>query len=404
MTRHAPFDVSLALARDPYRFVSRQARGCDGDAFTARLMLRKTVFLTGPAAARHFYSDAFHRAEAAPLFLKLTLFGRGGVQGLDGPDHRARKALFLRLVGPDRVSELTDRVRRGLDRLSGRIAVQDAAERVLTRAVCDWAGVPLPDHELGRRTRMLSELFEHAVPVSPSVLGGITARRAADDWAERLIAAVRSGDLSPPPNTALREIALWRDPAGRRLPPRTAAVELLNVLRPTVAISAFVTFLVHAMHAHPDVAEQMRTAPDATRDRIPDIVQEVRRTAPFFPMLIARARRDTDWDGVPIPAGTPTVLDIWGTNRDARAWAAPGRFSPDRFHDWRGDAFTLIPQGGGDHATGHRCPGEWFTKGIMEEVARWLAARDWQVPPQDLTLDMTSLPGLPRDRMLIDLA
>ena len=32
------------------------------------------------------------------------------------------------------------------------------------------------------------------------------------------------------------------------LDPRIAAVELLNILRPTVAVSVFITFTAHALH------------------------------------------------------------------------------------------------------------------------------------------------------------
>jgi fatty-acid peroxygenase len=38
--------------------------------------------------------------------LQLTLFGRGGVQALDGRAHRVRKGLFMELMTRERVEEL----------------------------------------------------------------------------------------------------------------------------------------------------------------------------------------------------------------------------------------------------------------------------------------------------------
>lgn len=47
-------------------------------------------------------------------------------------------------------------------------------------------------------------------------------------------------------------IAAHREPDGAPLDPRTAAVEVLNVVRPTVAVSWFVTFAAHALHRWPE--------------------------------------------------------------------------------------------------------------------------------------------------------
>ena len=146
-----------------------------------------------------------------------------------------------------------------------------------------------------------------------------------------------------------------------------------------------------------------RSALAADPDRVPLFVQEVRRTYPFFPLLVARARRAARWDGHALPEGRLVALDIHGTNRDPRTWDDPDVFRPERFAGWTGDAYTLIPQGGGEHERGHRCPGEWVTRDLMEAGTRILLDRvDWDRPPrQDLALDLRALPALPRDRMRV---
>ncbi|WP_102106820.1 cytochrome P450 [Oceaniglobus roseus] len=403
---HAPdphtLDAALGLYRDPYGWIGGTARDLGTEIFEARLLLTRTTFVTGPEAARFFYGPDLQRDGAAPGFLEKGLFGEGGVQGLDGEAHRRRKRMFLDLVGPSRVEGLIAHVRRELDDLAGRApglcVVQDEMERLLTKAVCAWADVPLPPEEIAERAETLSDLFEHAAPTG---LGHLKARRArteADAWIRGLVEAVRRGELAPAEGSALAVVSAAQDAEGGLLPPKVAAVELLNILRPTVAISAFVTFAAHALHHHPQHAAALAEDDEAARS----FVQEVRRHYPFFPAAAALTRRDTTFAGVAIPEGRRVLLDLYGTNHDPATWDSPGTFRPDRFRDWPGDPFTLIPQGGGDHATGHRCPGEWFTIAVMEETLKWLV-RDvtFEVPEQALALDMQSLPALPESRMAL---
>ena len=47
-------------------------------------------------------------AGALPRRAQRTLAGETTIQNLDGPPHHARKALFLDLLGPDRVPGLVE--------------------------------------------------------------------------------------------------------------------------------------------------------------------------------------------------------------------------------------------------------------------------------------------------------
>ena len=191
---------TIALLRDPYRFISRRASELGADAFLTRLLLRPTTCMTGVEAAGVFYDPArFQRAGAAPGALQKTLFGQGGVQGLDGEDHRQRKAMFLQIVQPDRVEALAESVtrswRRAVDdwEAVGRIQLYPRLQELLTLAVCEWAGVPLPAAEVEDRTRQLSALFDEAGQIGVGHLRSRAARRAADRWAAAVIDHVRAG-------------------------------------------------------------------------------------------------------------------------------------------------------------------------------------------------------------------
>lgn len=128
----------------------------------------------------------------------------------------------------------------------------------------------------------------------------------------------------------------------------------------------------------------------------------MRRFYPIFPSVAARVRDDFEWRGYPFPRATRVILDLYGTDHDPRIWHSPDEFRPERFAQWDGSPFDFIPQGGGEHHLNHRCPGEWITIELMKMVAVLLAGHiTYDVPAQDLRIDRSSLPALPRSRFII---
>jgi len=94
-------------------------------------------------------------------------------------------------------------------------------------------------------------------------------------------------------------------------------------------------------------------------------------------------------------------LDLYGTNHDPRSWTNPESFSPERFRGWAGDPRTLVPQGGGDMATTHRCPGEKITIELMKKSVRILASGDYAAPSQDLSISLSTVPTLPASGLIL---
>ncbi|MEK8109641.1 cytochrome P450 [Micromonospora sp. M12] len=100
--------------------------------------------------------------------------------------------------------------------------------------------------------------------------------------------------------------------------------------------------------------------------------------------------------GPPLPRGRRVLLDLYGTNHHPSLWPQPELFRPERFADRRVDPFELIPQGGGEHWTGHRCAGEWITIDLMKRaVTNLTSTMRYDVPAQDLALDLHRMPALP---------
>lgn len=394
-----------ALLIEGYKFISNRCRRYQSDIFEARLLLRKTICLKGEDAARLFYdTEKFQRQGAAPMRLKNTLFGWGGIQGLDGEKHRSRKQMFMSLMTPKAIRRLVDPAGQWSGAIGkwenmGRVVLFDEVNEILSRAVCTWAGVPLEESQVGLRTDDLVSLIESPAAIGPRHWRGMLARIRSEKWAGGIINDVRSGRLDASEGSAVYVIGMHRDPDGKMLSRHTASVELLNVLRPTVAVSRFITFAALALHQYPECRRKLLEDKD---DYAELFVQEVRRYYPFFPAVAARVRHYFEWKGYRFPKGQRVVLDLYGTDHDPQLWDKPEEFLPERFRKWEGNAYSFIPQGGSDHYTNHRCPGEWLTKELMKTAVDILnRSMEYEVPPQNLHVSLSKMPALPKSGFVI---
>lgn len=399
--RDKTLDSTLALLRDGYRFTSKRARRYRSDIFETRLMLRKAVCVLGEEAARIFYEpDRFTRRGALPITTLKLLQDKGSVALLDGEAHRWRKHMFMSLTAPERVEQLVDataeywRAYIGKWETLDRVTLLDEMQEILCRAVCAWAGVPLARSEAKQRTREFAAMIDGAGAVGPRNWWSLLLRARTERWIQGIIKQVRGGELDSGEGSAAYVIAWHRERDGKLLAPAVAAVELLNVLRPTVAVARFVTFAALALHEHPECRSSLHTGGDDTLELF---VQEVRRVYPFFPFVGGRTRNAFEWRGSYFAKGTWMLVDLYGTNHDARLWEEPRAFRPERFRHWDGNAFTFIPQGGGDHATNHRCPGEGITIELMKLAVSFLTrSMTYDVPEQDLRIDLSRMPARPK--------
>jgi fatty-acid peroxygenase len=404
--RSLRLDDTIGLAVDGYAWLPALWRRADGVAVHTRVMGQRAIALRGPNAVRFFYDERHvRRHTAVPEPVQGTLFGHGAIHTLDSAEHRQRKAMFLSLLKePIRIADLVNRVAVAWDEAVSSwsdkqpIVLFDEASRVLTRGVCDWAGVPVNRAEVAAVARDLVALVDGFATLGPRHWRARRARGRLEDRLTTLIGQVRAGTVAAPVGSALEAISGQPGLDGELLEPERAAVELLNIIRPTVAVAWFVAFTGHALHRWPE--HQARLRNDDIRYTVA-FAHEVRRFYPFAPFIGGRAVTDLAWQDHPIPPGSLVLLDIFGQNHDPLLWPEPYRFQPQRFHNHDPDPYELIPQGGGDAATGHRCPGEDMTVALLAAFATWLAKLDYDVPPQDLTISLRRIPALPRSRLWI---
>jgi fatty-acid peroxygenase len=400
-------DNTFNLLTTGYPYIFEKCKALGTEVFETRLMGKKMICMTGKEAVSLFYdSNLFQREGAVPKRIQKTLFGQNGVQTMDGEKHKVRKMMFITLMTDPALKRLgqitTDQWRLRADQWKKpeEIVLFDETEEILCRVACLWAGVPLKENEVASRAYDFGAMIDAIGGVGPRYQEGKNARQRTESWIGAVIESFRNGTLEANEHTAIHTIATHRDESGNYLNTQIAAVELINILRPIVAVARFIAFGALALHDYPFYKDKLK---DGDGKYLEMFVQEVRRFYPFAPFLGAMVRNDFQWKGFQFNKGTSVLIDLYGVNHDPELWDTPNEFQPERFQDRKKDLYDFVPQGGGDPNTGHRCPGEEATAVIMKSSLSFLVNElKYDVPnSQDLSINHVRLPTLPKSRFLI---
>jgi len=398
-------DLTLALLQEGYALLPNRRRDVGEPAFRMRILGSPAVCVCGPEATRRFYDESqFARKGALPTPVQRTLTGVGAVHTLDDVSHKHRKGMFMALKDPVAVKGVVDRTAAEWDaavlRWAGqdRIVLFDEAAEVLTRGVAAWAGMPVDEPGVADVASDMVAMVDGFGSPGARHLRARLARRRVERRLRHTAERVRAGEEHVEDGSMFERVLRHRDEDGDLLSPHLVAVEMLNVVRPAVAIAWFVAFAGHALHRWPANRERLRGHDDAFAEAL---AHEVRRFYPFAPLMGAVARRDVPWDGDVIESGTLVLLDLFGQNHDDRLWVEPYSFRPERFLGRPPGEFDLVPQGGGDAATGHRCPGEDIVVEMLKALVPRLSRMTYDVPEQDLTIPLETIPTRPRSGVVL---
>ncbi|SMQ73835.1 cytochrome P450 [Agreia sp. VKM Ac-1783] len=399
-------DSALSFLADGYLFGTRRFDALQTDAFRTRLLGVPVVVMRGSDACRFFYEQGrFTRSAALPPSITHLLQDVGSVQTLEGADHRDRKHLFVdALMSREALDGLADAVE--IEWMSAaadwayrdRVSLSAEIPKILSRAILSWSGIESTPSGADERASEFVSMIENAARIGPPNWAARARRRRTEKWAGRLVVDARA-DPAASEGTVLGAVAAKTSRTGSPLPVEVAAVELINVLRPFVAISRFLLFAVLGLRRRPDLAEAFRSGDESLLE---DFAQEVRRFYPFFPVIAGRASRPLEFDGHPIAAGSLVMLDLYGTDHDKGYWGDPEVFRPERFAEKGVDPNHLIAQGGGTYLDDHRCPGEPVTVRVIMRTVQILTQRmDYQLPPQDLRVSLRAFPAIPESGVLL---
>lgn len=395
-----------------YLLLSELRKKAGAPVVKAKLLNKEVIAVYGNEAARKFYDPSnFKREGAMPKVVLKTLFGEDGVQTLDGETHKNRKTVFMDLMTPKRMEEyhriLDKNLSEKLDHQQGEFELFDLSKDVLFRSICEWAGIDLSKmskEEIDQLAEYQISMISSAVTNPATHIKGIENRKKSEKWAQSLIEQARTTPVAGKEDVALYAFANAKDDNGNLLPIGVAAVELLNVIRPTVALTVWVALMGHALFSRPDIYQRLHAEFNKLQD---SFIQEMRRYYPFFPMLPAFAKQDVEIDGYLIPTGSWVVLDLYGTNHDKRAIETPEVFRISRYlgkekHISYDEEYEMIAQGGGKFEAMHRCAGEWITLHTLRVFSDQLVNKyQFSVPEQDWEIPMNQFPTFPKSKAVL---
>jgi fatty-acid peroxygenase len=412
-------DCAPALLREGYTFISTRCRRFGTDLFRARLMGTRAVCIHGAAAAELFHGEPrLKRGAPIPRRLVTSFFGTAGLPSPGAEAHRGRRSPFLSLMRSGAIAALMDAMAREWrsavrqwERASS-IVLLDEVQRLSMAAACSWVGVPLAAHDVPRRARDCAAMIDGFGGMGPRLWRAKLAGWRTKSWLASAVARVRKGRPSLAAGTALNALSRQLDLQARPLDARIAAAELIDVIRPTVAVSWYVAFAALALDDHPEERDRLRREPTGNGIgvglRADAFMQEVRRFYPFTPFLAARVAAPFSWKGHLFEPGTLVLLDVYGTDHDPRCWEAPDEFRAERFDE--GEPYGLAEEWGAVHrgadestVAGHPGAGEWITMHSLALALHFLTrAMTYElVPGQDLRFSLARIPARPASGVML---
>lgn len=404
--REKGIDHTLDLLLEGYPFIQNRIKKYRSPIVISRVLGKKAIFLSGVEEAKVFYSNKyFKRHGVAPMHVQKTLFGKKAIQGLDGAEHLKRKQLFMSLLSPEYEKQLLDLCAKNLESMAKEwenkpsIKLFDESKKVLFLSVCQWSAVPYPR----KREEEFLEDFGYMIysfgRIGSFYRKGKRSRKCVEHWIEQLIEKVRLGIFVVDKQTPLYQMSMCKDVNGELVDIKIAARELINLLRPIIAIATYITFIAVALYENPECKEKLKCNDSLYTEMF---CQEVRRYYPFSPFVGAKVKKSFIWKNCLFKKNTLVFLDLYGMMHDENIWEQPYAFMPERFENREKCLYDLMPQGGGNINTGHRCAGDIVTLKIMMVFTDFLVNKvEYTVPKQDLYIPLNEIPTLPRSGMII---
>jgi cytochrome P450 len=338
------FDDAVAGdTRDPYPELARARRDHPVQRLDSSLMPHEE---SAPVFFVYRYEDVSQVLRDSETFcsghiidlIMGPVMGEHIMLGMDGPRHRRYRALVSTAFRPkvmDRwESELASRVGNALvDRFADRGRAELVREFTFpypTQIIAGILGLPQQDYKQFQRWSIAILSFlskqEEAIAASGEVkqyVAGILEerrRRPTEDLISDLAQAELDGErLSDEEIFSFVRLLL---PAGVETTYRSTGNLLLTLL------------------SNPDQLDSVR----ADRSRMAQAIEESLRFETPLLNITRLATKDTELDGVPIPAGSTVMLMLAAANREETRYP-----EPDRFDIGRAEAKPHISFGHGPH-------------------------------------------------------
>jgi cytochrome P450 len=302
-------------------------------------------------------ADTFRSGGGVALNTISRTVGRRSFLMLDGSDHdRVRKLTAHRLIPralrqlQTQIDDLAEETVRAAVANDGVDGVRDIALRLPLQVVPDLVGWPEREREhlvqwAGATFDLLGPFNSLAVRSSGNVLSMLA-------FVHRLARRrnVIPGSMAHEVVQAIEEGAMKQS----QLPS-----VFIDYLAPSIDTTASAIAAALWLFArNPDQWQMLQRDPA----RIPNAVNEIVRMESAVRAFGRRAERDTEIEGIRIPAGSRVLVMFASANRDERVWSDPDRFDITR------DASRQLGFGHGVHA----CAGQGLARMETEAILRSL--------------------------------
>lgn len=361
------------IRRDPVGFLTDAVAG-HGDLVSLPIPGQPVLLVNDPDGARRVLQDnPGGYTKATIQYRSLTTVTGIGLLTADGEEWRRRRRVvqpaFHHTGFPAITAATTQaarRLRQRWDAAPGQVLDADSA---LLHTLLEVVGQTLfgtdltqPDAPDGERLAAAADValrtviarsqsgrpawadpvrsrrLRRAIATLDELCGQIVARRRttrtapADDVLGLLLAAQDAGVLSP---SEVRDELVTMVIAGHE------------------TVASALTWTLHLLSTHPDVAERLAAELDAAAEPSEDpmadpmawlarlpytraVFDEALRLYPPAWLITRRAGEADEIAGVPVAAGTLVIISPWLLHRRPRSWPDPERFDPERFLDERG--------------------------------------------------------------------
>jgi cytochrome P450 len=397
-----------------------------GPIFTLRLFHSNVVFMLGPAANHYVlvsHASDFQWREGH--FRDLIGLMGDGLLTIDGDFHRQSRLIMLPAFHREHIAAsvevIAKETERALDSIEGQASfdlyawTRRLAMRVAMRALFGLD----PD---GERALAIDAagLFEEALAfyASDYLLRVLRGRRSP--WARMQRAARRLDAL------IYSEIAERRgggqrgqdilsllldaqDEDGNTLSDRQVRDEVMTLLfAGHDTTTSTVSFMFYELARHPQIVQRLLaeqralldggrpTAAQVLSGELPELEMVLDETLRKYPPAWVgprRARRDLEFEGVPIPARAFVNYCSWASHHLPDVFPEPEQFRPERFTAQARAALpkgAYVPFGGGSRT----CIGMRFGQLEVRTIATLLLGRLSLSLPEDFELSIRQMPTI----------
>jgi cytochrome P450/tellurite resistance protein len=419
---------TLAFLAKPFEFIDERVAKY-GPVFRTHLLGKPTVILAGGESAGVFANEQLCVRDGSIPDHVRELFGGRSLGLLDGAEHATRKRQILAAFLPEALpaylpamqalveTTLAHGVGKG-EELDGISELKRLAIRAIAANV-----VSMGDGDDLEKLLASFQVLTAGFTGLPVALPGTAFKRAleARDVIFEVLGRAVKAHRDEEHDDGLGRMLAHRDEQGAAMTDENAVMELHHIFIAGYIVFAELASLLVTLAREPVlhdalVAEIRASAPAgnltvrelASMSLLNRVVQETKRITPVVPLAFGRARKAFSVGGFRIDEGTMLFWAPFAHHQDAAVYPKPREFDAERFGPARAEhgrhPFAFAPQGMGA-STGHKCPGVDYATLLMQ-VFTSVLLRDYayDIPEQDVSLDLSRIPPEPRDGLRMTLS